>query len=576
MVKKTITKMQKMHNCVNSTRDESEMVWTHSIFVKIIAVLVIAVLLTACGASSPYKQVLAAIEQQQYKEALKIFDANRVEINAEEKSNITESLLRAANDLKQAYVDGNSDYESTCSALRELKQWGFSEVSSFIKEAEEELASIHSSRVQLEDGKELIQKRDYIGAIQVLSGISDADESYREAQQLIDEAINTYRNELVSDATEYAGRNEYIKAIALLREGLTILENDSQLLSEIDSYKDQYVGYVSENVRALSQNSQYPEAIQLIGEARQAVQDDRFDELYANCVSDYVSAVVSSAEALANAGDMTHAIEAINEALAVVPDNPTLLSALEEYNWTMVLYSDSNYTIVRKDKDTFDSHIIQVGIMDSNGKWIVPLSSEFVFAQAIQNESGRATLTGSRTAITDDNVYYLGEGAFIMSLGVKVRSASGYLHDVGSNYSTGSEGLKCYFYNVKNGAQASFNAVWISNCSDGNMLMYNSSRYNSNFYRVDTSGNVFELPVRHEVNDYPVSGLAEGLFYANGYFYDIEGNKVIDLTQYAIISAPYFSNGKCTFEFKNNMGTRYKATIDKTGEFISAPEMVNN
>ena len=51
--------------------------------------------------------------------------------------------------------------------------------------------------------------------------------------------------------------------------------------------------------------------------------------------------------------------------------------------------------------------------------------------------------------------------------------------------------------------------------------------------------------------------------------------KKINLTDYDITNAPYFSDGVCKIEFKNNMGTKYRATIDKNGKFVQEPEKVS-
>ena len=65
-------------------------------------------------------------------------------------------------------------------------------------------------------------------------------------------------------------------------------------------------------------------------------------------------------------------------------------------------------------------------------------------------------------------------------------------------------------------------------------------------------------------------------------FFDIEGNWIIDLSSTDMtgipyceelgINAPYFENGDATILFKNNGDTVYRATIDKTGEYIGEPQ----
>lgn len=541
----------------------------------IFAIILIAVLILSTQKATPHEQVLSALAQEQYDDALRLFDANRVEINTEQKQEIEVQLIEIAEATKKDYISRSIDYESALAVFQKLRNWGFADVSSCVKDCEAEIADIDAVHVLIQTGDECVQKENYIGAIHYFSEVPPDSADYPAAQEKLASSQNAYRESLQAQAALLAEKSDYIGAISLLSSGLEILVNDQVLTTDISTYTDEYVVSISDAVDELCSNGNYQEAIQTATDAIDKLSDSRLEEVYEVCTSTYVSTVVDKADTYAAEGNYIFAIEELNSALKILPENEQLQDALKKHNWTTVLYADDSFTIVRKDLATFDSNTIRVGIMDAKGNWLVPLSSEFIFAKAIQKESGRPTLTGTKTAITDDNVYYLGEGIFVMSLGVEVRSASGYRHSVGSFYSTGSSGLTCYMYNVNNGMQTSFSAVWISKCSDENMLMYNSDRYNSPFYRVDTDGNITELPVRHEVNNYEVFGFSEGLFFANGYFYDIYGAKQIDLTEYAIINTPYFTDGVCTIEFKNNMGTLYRATIDKEGNFVKEPEKVS-
>lgn len=71
---------------------------------------------------------------------------------------------------------------------------------------------------------------------------------------------------------------------------------------------------------------------------------------------------------------------------------------------------------------------------------------------------------------------------------------------------------------------------------------------------------------------------SEGMFFAYDGFYDINENKVIDLSEYAglIINNPQFVDGECELIAKNENGTRYKAVIDLNGNFISEFAQIDN
>lgn len=81
----------------------------------------------------------------------------------------------------------------------------------------------------------------------------------------------------------------------------------------------------------------------------------------------------------------------------------------------------------------------------------------------------------------------------------------------------------------------------------------------------------------------PVAPCSERLFCASGEggyaFFNLQGEKVIDLSQYNIDFSPYLSsdydnqmvfiNGECTFIAVNSAGNEFKIVIDKSGNVLS-------
>lgn len=67
----------------------------------------------------------------------------------------------------------------------------------------------------------------------------------------------------------------------------------------------------------------------------------------------------------------------------------------------------------------------------------------------------------------------------------------------------------------------------------------------------------------------------EGLLWAFGAFYDIEGNLLIDLSDYKITNIPQFSGEICQLTIKKN-GKLWAAEINKRGEFLSDPISVSD
>lgn len=542
-------------------------IWV-SIFVSII---IIVGIILGTRRNDPIAPIIKEIDSGNYSEALLLYDECRAKLDDENRQKVRDYIKKIAEDIQKSYMDGTIDCETALSSLKQFGAWGFSTLSKHLQDAMREMENMENCTKLFKTAEDLMEHEKYDEAMQYYLLIPNTDRNYATAQSQYHLAQQKYEELIISEAERIAGNKDYPSAIAIVEDGFNVLPDNEAFIKQIASYQKTYVAYNIEIARAYFEAEEFKNALECLMQAYNTIADQDLLDKYDQYADEYVRKTMMKVENYIANEDYYHAIEDLNQALNVLPDNSELYDAYEKYNWTTVLYSDDDYLIVRKDFETYDSYQIKVGVLTSEGKWIVPLTEDHIFANAIKNESGKTTLTLSKTSITDDNVYHLGEGVFVLSLGVQVRSASGGITNVGNCSSVGSSGLTCYLYNATTGTQSTFSAVWLSLCENGYMLMYNSNRYNSCFYRVDSEGTVSALPVNHRVNDYRVSGYSEGLFFANGYFYDIFGNIHIDLTAYKITNAPYFKNGECTICFKNAAGTLYTAVIDMTGKFIVDP-----
>lgn len=106
---------------------------------------------------------------------------------------------------------------------------------------------------------------------------------------------------------------------------------------------------------------------------------------------------------------------------------------------------------------------------------------------------------------------------------------------------------------------------------------------------IDKNGNITYIDAFMRPNDWwfessddnPAKGnmnvgiYRDGLLWAFGGFYDIEGNLVIDLSDYKITNIPQFRGGICQLTIKKN-GKLWSVEIDKSGEFLSDPVSVSD
>ena len=270
--------------------------------------------------------------------------------------------------------------------------------------------------------------------------------------------------------------------------------------------------------------------------------------------------------------------------------------------WDEILCSGGGYHLVKKEIDTFEEYKIMVGVVDDDGEWVHELSDTGAVAECIQMYTD--AYGAEENTLLDSNCYmYLGDGVFIGSPSLLVYSAdSEYRLGLGDAFLTfdyGDEvvtsGWDSVFWNVIDNVQMGFRLTRISMFQDGYALLIQTADYENTLYSIDTKGQITELPCNIYYNSddpvffqYKFPVYSDGLFFAyknEAYqkgFFDIEGNLIIDLSSTDMtgipcceelgINAPYFENGEATILFKNNGDTVYRATIDKTGEYIGEPQ----
>lgn len=124
------------------------------------------------------------------------------------------------------------------------------------------------------------------------------------------------------------------------------------------------------------------------------------------------------------------------------------------------------------------------------------------------------------------------------------------------------------------------------NVTDESKVIINEKNSNS-FKLLDTNSMAIVKEFDNNQISDRVEPFAEGMFFANGYtndldgdgyndevsgFYDENGNLVIDLSQYNVTYGGVFSEGTATIKAENNTGKSFEITIDKNGNVISEKE----
>lgn len=260
----------------------------------------------------------------------------------------------------------------------------------------------------------------------------------------------------------------------------------------------------------------------------------------------------------------------------------------------------NTYELVANQTESALGYEVTVGVIKNN-EWIYPMSTDFPFlgedglfhvSVSMAGDSG-TSLTQPNAVI--QNMYFIDSGAFLMDCYMETDSwASTYDH---TNIIFSCDSLESYTVDCKEStllyryAEASFSSGEVISygrifTENGKIVLYTETSETSSgwledqvfdWYTLDAQTLNVDTLATNVAGIRPESVLSEGLIFASDQcFYNTSVQKVIDLSAYNIDmwynSNIFFENGTCTFKVKNNLGTEFLITIDKSGNVISEVE----
>lgn len=242
-------------------------------------------------------------------------------------------------------------------------------------------------------------------------------------------------------------------------------------------------------------------------------------------------------------------------------------------------YGENFYEIVSNQYEDYTGLRIEVGVIKNN-EWLLEPTVDMPFV----TEENMFESNGPETG----EVFYLGKGCFLSEKvkSYEYSSSDDYMYifynaDTGAFYSTAN-----YEWNEKD----RIDSLIRSNTDDCLIIGESAVHHRGDdgeYVRTDfitlnkVDMTLGTISVYHDYAEATMCGnIAGGLFaisfggYANYpeyYFYDLNGNIVIDLSEYKTEwQSLFFSDGECEIDIINNNGTEYTITIDKEGNVLDS------
>lgn len=229
----------------------------------------------------------------------------------------------------------------------------------------------------------------------------------------------------------------------------------------------------------------------------------------------------------------------------------------------VLAYGDGYYLVMAQRGAAGDSGCM-IGVVDSDARWIQPLSEDHIFLR----ESGPLYGAGREKAGADsikENIYYIGEGMFLMAREEAYRDFyTGIVYNARDDI-----GFTVRQYGPCDPEERYKPAVAYK---DGYWVILRGRGEKREICIADRRGHIRTAGKKAET----LGQYSDGLFFADGRFYDLHLRPALDLTGYRIINRPYFQNGRSSLFIEAGNGKKYEVEINKNGKLLRKPKEVSD
>lgn len=243
--------------------------------------------------------------------------------------------------------------------------------------------------------------------------------------------------------------------------------------------------------------------------------------------------------------------------------NPWLLS--EEFD-RVLAYGDGYYLVIKQVDDGAGNTCSMIGVVNSDAEWVHHLRPDHIFI------SGKSAGEKNCGQYIKGSISYIGEGMFLLirketfgdtytGLVYNARENVGFcVREYGSLEKDRRDGSISYGTEEKYRPAVTYrNGYWV-------ILRGNGKK--KEICIADRFGHIRRTGKRAQ----RLGQYSEGLFFADGCFYDIYLRPRLILEGYCIMNEPCFQNGKSSLVIKTEQGEKYQIEMDRRGRLLGKPE----
>lgn len=214
----------------------------HTLGIKIgIGVILIAIVVFAIlYINEPTKKFVEAINKADQVKASQIY-TSKIKGSSKKEEKILTALNKYLGESIQQYGQSTLSYEEITKILNMITEIQISNLE--LTQYQDKVKEIKQSKEAYTEAEQFIKAEQYDKAMEQLQKVSSLDSNYEQAQNLISETADKYKQQVIQLVKDEYNKKEYKKAINIANKALEseATKDNEELLQELEKVKQDYM-----------------------------------------------------------------------------------------------------------------------------------------------------------------------------------------------------------------------------------------------------------------------------------------------------------------------------------------------
>lgn len=304
----------------------------YSVLAVSLVTAIVAAVLVLRWYTSTEQQILRALDAGDYDSVVVIMEEDT---SANESKALEDQLKERIANIKTGFKDETIEYASAKMELDTIKELNVDGVSSELSAVRTYVDQLNESRTNFSTAEFFYTTGNYAEAITDYRLVIEDDKNYTIAVEKLADAVNKYREEILTKAMEFADAEFYSDAIALLNEALKTIPNDTIITEQIRIYEkdnsEKLKADALETASNYAKDGDYLNAFKsLTSIMKSQANDAELVSAYNKYCDQYAAQIIREVDVKVSEKDFDGAISSLNTALKNLSSNKVLTDKLEE------------------------------------------------------------------------------------------------------------------------------------------------------------------------------------------------------------------------------------------------------